>query len=75
MSASVGDRIEVQRPSVHMPVRAGIVENVLSDSPGRYGVRWDDGRWSIISATDGALRVVSPRKRQPPRRATRVQNG
>ena len=49
MSATVGDRIEVQRQSVHTPVRAGIVENVLSESPGRYGVRWDDGRWGASS--------------------------
>ena len=73
MSATVGDRIEVQRSSVHTSVRAGIVENVLSESPGRYGVRWDDGRWSIISATDGALRVVSQGKRPAARRATRVK--
>jgi Domain of unknown function (DUF1918) len=68
MGAAVGDRIEMQRPSVHMPARGGIAESVLSESPGRYGVRWDDGRWSIISATDGSLRVL-PRAKPRRRRA------
>jgi hypothetical protein len=39
-------------------------------SPSRYQVRWDNSRWSIISATDGSLSVVSPAKRAPRRRRT-----
>jgi len=65
MAASVGDRVEVQPKRAQSPGRAGTVEAVLSESPPRYQVRWDDGRSSIISATDGALRVASPKK--PPR--------
>ena len=62
MSATVGDRVEVQRKSVQALARTGMVEAVLSESPGRYQVRWDNGGWSIISATDGALRVIPRRK-------------
>src|SRR6476620_12400772 len=60
MGATVGDRVELQPKSVHAQGRSGTVEEVLSESPSRYQVRWDDGRWSIIAATDGSLRVVSP---------------
>lgn len=65
MAVAVGDRIEVQRTGVQVAPRMGVVESVLSESPGRYQVRWDNGRWSIISATDGALRLVSRAKRRP----------
>ena len=71
MGATVGDRVEVQPKSVHAQGRSGTVEEVLSESPSRYQVRWDDGKWSIISATDGSLRVVSRSTQTPrPRRTT-----
>jgi hypothetical protein len=63
MDATVGDRVEVQRRSVHATARTGTVEAVVAGSPPRYRVNWDDGRWSIISATDGALSVVSRKRR------------
>jgi hypothetical protein len=68
MGANVGDRVRVQPTSVHAQGRSGTVEAVLS--PSRYQVLWDNGRWSIISATDGSLSVVSPAKRAPSRRRT-----
>ena len=71
MAAIVGDRVGVQARSVHAPERMGTVEAVLAESPPRYQVRWDSGGWSIISPTDGALRVVSSSKRPPGRRTTR----
>lgn len=40
MSATVGDRVQVQRKSVQALARTGMVEAVLSESPGRYQVRW-----------------------------------
>jgi len=70
MSATVGDRVRVQPPSIQAPPRFGTVEAVLSESPSRYQVRWDTGRWSIISATDGSLRVMPTRKRPARRRPT-----
>lgn len=70
MTAAVGDRVEVQPKRAQSPGRSGTVEAVLSQSPPRYEVRWDDGRSSIISATDGALRVTSPKKRSPSRQTT-----
>jgi hypothetical protein len=68
MSATVGDRVEVQPKSVQVQARFGTVEAVLSDAPHRYQVRWDSGRWSVISATDSSLSVVSPSRRAPTRR-------
>jgi hypothetical protein len=68
MGAIVGDRVEVQPKSVQAQGRCGTVEAVLSESPSRYQVRWDDGRSSIISAADGSLSVVSRSKRAPSRR-------
>jgi hypothetical protein len=70
MAAIVGDRVAVQAKSVHSPERMGTVEAVLAESPPRYQVHWDSGGWSIISPTDGALRVVSGGKRRPSRRTT-----
>jgi hypothetical protein len=70
MAAIVGDRVAVQTKSVHAAERMGTVEAVLAESPPRYQVRWDNGRWSIISPTDGALRVISRTKRRPSRRTT-----
>ena len=70
MGAAIGDRIEVQPKTVQAPGRLGTIEQVLSESPSRYQVRWDNGGWSIVSATDGSLSVVSRRKRTPSRRRT-----
>jgi len=67
MAAIVGDRVAVQTKSVHAPERIGTVEAVLAESPPRYQVRWDNGGWSIISPTDGALRVIPGTKRRPRR--------
>ena len=70
MGAAIGDRVEVQPKSVQAQGRFGTIEAVLSESPSRYQVRWDNGGWSIISATDGSLSVVSGGKRTPSRRRT-----
>lgn len=71
MSATVGDRVEVQPKSVQVQARFGTVEAVLSEVPHRYQVRWDSGRWSVISATDNSLSVV-PRSRRAPTRRRRA---
>jgi len=70
MAAIVGDRVAVQSKSVHAPERMATVEAVLAESPPRYQVRWDTGGWSIISPTDGALRIVPSSKRRSGRRTT-----
>jgi Domain of unknown function (DUF1918) len=74
MAAIVGDRVAVQSKSVHAPERMGTVEAVLAESPPRYQVRWDTGGWSIISPTDGALRIVPSSKRRSGRRTTTPPN-
>ncbi len=71
MAAIVGDRVAVQSKSAHAPERMGTIEAVLAESPPpRYQVRWDTGGWSIISPTDGALRIVPSSKRRSGRRTT-----
>ena len=70
LEPAVGDHVEVQPKGIHMQGRIGRVDAVLSHSPPRYQVRWQSGRWSIISATDAALRVLPLRKRAPRRRTT-----
>jgi uncharacterized protein DUF1918 len=73
MAAIIGDRVAVHPKNVHALQRIGTVEAVLAESPPRYQVRWDSGRWSIISPRDGALRVVSASastKRRTSRKAT-----
>jgi Domain of unknown function (DUF1918) len=75
MAAIVGDRVTVQPKSVHASERTGTVEAVLSESAPRYQVRWDDGRWSIIAPTDGALRVVSESARAKPPARRRAATG
>ena len=67
MAAKIGDRVALQPGRIHALPRTGTVEAVLGTGPPRYQVRWDDGKWSIIAPTDGALRVVSP-----PRRTSRA---
>jgi len=71
MDAAVGDRVEAQPKRVHSARRSGTVEAVIGGSPSRYQVRWDDGRSTIISAMDGALRIVSRKKRSPSRRTAK----
>ena len=70
LGATVGDRVRVQPASVHAQARFGTIEAVLSQS--RYQVRWDDRRWSIISATDGSLSVVSRSKPAARRRGAAI---
>jgi len=68
MRVTVGDRVEVQPESAEAQGRLGTVEAVLLVPPSRYQVRWDNGRWSMIAATDGVLSVVSRRDPSPTRR-------
>jgi uncharacterized protein DUF1918 len=60
MPAKIGDRVALQPERIHALPRTGTVEAVLGADPHRYQIRWDDGKWSIIAPTDGALRVLSP---------------
>jgi hypothetical protein len=72
MTAIVGDRVATQPKNVHAPERTGTVEAVVAELPPRYQVRWDDGSWSMIAPTDGALRVLSAPSRSKPAARRRV---
>lgn len=62
MEAAAGDRIVVEGERVGQAAREGIVEEVLSDSPLRLRVRWQDGHVSHLTPEAGAARV-QPRKK------------
>jgi hypothetical protein len=57
MNATVGDRIIVESKKVAQPGRAGLIEEVLQESPPRYRVRWDGGHESIFSPSAGSARI------------------
>jgi hypothetical protein len=65
MEVSVGGRIVVEGERVGQPQREGVVEQVMSDSPLRVRVRWDDGHVSIFAPEAGAARVQPLKKRGP----------
>jgi Domain of unknown function (DUF1918) len=68
MTGRVGDRIVVEPEKVAQTGRAGVIEEVLHESPARYRVRWDDGRVSILSPAAGAATIA-----QKKRKATKAQ--
>jgi len=57
----VGDRIVIEPKKAAQPGRAGVIEEVLQESPCRVLVRWDDGRSSILSPAAGVA-VITPAK-------------
>jgi hypothetical protein len=59
MQGKVGDRVVAEATSVNVPERAGTIEEVLSEQPPRYRVRWEDGHETVISPSAGSLRVLS----------------
>ena len=68
MIAAAGDRIVVESKKVAQTGRAGVVEEVLQESPPRYRVRWDDGHESIFSPSAGSARIEKAKakaKRKP----------
>ena len=58
MTAKAGDRIhmlgKVKRANPNE--RAGVIEDVLSDDPPRYVIRWDSGRETVM-APNGKART------------------
>jgi hypothetical protein len=58
MTFEVGKRVVAESESTNRPPRTGVIEEVLRGDPSpRYRIRWDDGRESIYSPADGALRT------------------
>jgi hypothetical protein len=57
MKAEAGDRIVVESEKVGQSTRAGVVEEVLTDDPPRFRVRWEDGHSTILTPTAGAARI------------------
>jgi hypothetical protein len=70
MEVSAGNRIVVESERVGQSPREGTVEEVMSGSPLRVRVRWDDGSVSIFAPNAGAARV-QPSQQQPARGRSR----
>ena len=64
MHVANGDRIVVESERIARPPRTGVIERILHRDPGRYSVRWDDGRETIISPAAGAAWIESE-EREP----------
>jgi Domain of unknown function (DUF1918) len=57
MKAHVGATIVVEAESPSKPQRRGVIEEVLKEDPGRYRVRWEDGRETIFVPQAGVARI------------------
>jgi hypothetical protein len=66
MNGNIGDRIVFDGAKLTQPARAGVIEEILGDSPARYLVRWDDGRTTIVTPSAGSGRI-EPKKRRAAR--------
>ncbi len=61
MAFSSGDRVVTEAGSTERSPRRGVVEEVIHGDPHpRYRIRWDEGRESIYTPADGALRTDEP---------------
>ena len=57
MDVGAGDRIIVESERAAQSGRAGVIEEVLTQNPPRFRVRWDDGRTSIFAPSAGVARI------------------
>jgi len=62
MSAHVGDLIVVESERVAQSGRRGVIEEVLTEEPLRFRVRWDDGHTTVFTPSAGAARI-EPRQK------------
>lgn len=69
MTAHVGDRIVIESERAAQSGRAGVIEEVLQESPPRVRVKWDDGHTSVLAPAAGAARIVA----QKPQTKTKTQ--
>ncbi len=61
MTFQVGDRVVAESESTDRRPRAGIVREVLRESPARYRIEWDDGHTTIYTPAAGALHAARKR--------------
>ena len=62
MTAQAGDVIVVESERVTLPVRRGVIEEVLQEEPPRFRIRWDDGHTSIYTPSAGAATIERRKK-------------
>ena len=59
MKAQAGDLIVVESERVAQSGRRGVIEEVLTEAPPRFRVRWDDGHTTLLAPSAGAARIES----------------
>jgi uncharacterized protein DUF1918 len=60
MEARVRDRIAVESERVGLPMREGVVLEVLSSRSGiHYRVRWADGHESVFFPSAGSMSIIA----------------
>jgi hypothetical protein len=57
MKAQAGDLIVVESERVAQSGRRGVIEEVLTEAPARFRVRWDDGHTSLFAPSAGVARI------------------
>ncbi len=57
MKAQAGDLIVVESERVAQSGRRGVIEEVLTEAPPRFRVRWDDGHMSLFAPSAGVARI------------------
>jgi hypothetical protein len=53
-----GDTITVGAGTISQPSRSGVIEDVLSEAPARFLVRWADGRQTIVAPAAGSATIT-----------------
>jgi hypothetical protein len=54
MKAQAGDLIVVESERASQSGRRGVIEEVLTEAPARFRVRWDDGHTTLFAPAAGA---------------------
>jgi Domain of unknown function (DUF1918) len=60
MDLTEGATIVAESEKASQAARTGVIEKVLQENPPRVRVRWSDGRISVLTPADGAVRVAQP---------------
>jgi hypothetical protein len=63
MRAHAGDLIVVESERVAQSGRRGVIEEVLTEEPLRFRVRWDDGHTTVFTPSSGVARI-EPRRQK-----------
>ncbi len=63
MKAQAGDLIVVESERVAQSGRRGVIEEVLTEAPARFRVRWDDGHTTLLAPEAGVARIEARKQK------------